>query len=342
MRFSLFAHMERVDGGATHRELYDNLVELAQMADAGGMCTFWTGEHHGIEYTITPNPFLVLVDIARQTKHIRLGTGTVIAPFWHPIKLAGEAALADLLTDGRIELGIARGAYSFEYERLSPGLDAWTAGQKMREIAPLLPKLWAGDCENNGEFYPFPTTTSCPKPVQDGGIPIWVAARDPNSHEFALDHQFNVQVTPLWQGMDEIESLMARFQTAAETRGRTEIMLLQHGYIGEDMADCENGAEKLNRFYNYFGAWFKNEREITQGKLAPLTDDEIASNPMMSAKMMRENLLIGTKEEVIARLKAYEAMGYDEFSFWLDNGLSPVEKKEQLRRFIDDIMPAFR
>ena len=90
----------------------------------GDMRAIWTGEHHGMEFTIAPNPLISLVDLSHHTKNVKLGTGTVIAPFWHPIKLAGEAAYADLLTGGRIELGIARGAYSYEYERLMPGLDA--------------------------------------------------------------------------------------------------------------------------------------------------------------------------------------------------------------------------
>ena len=141
---------------------------------------------------------------------------------WHPIKLAGEAAMTDLVTDGRLELGIARGAYSYEYERLIPGLDAWQAGQRMRETTPLLRKLWQGDFAHEGEFYQFPSTTTAPKPVQDGGPPIWIAARDPNSHEFAVHGGFNVQVTPLWQGIEEIETLMQRFNDACATYDGTK------------------------------------------------------------------------------------------------------------------------
>ena len=118
MDFSLFAHMERTSDAQSQRVLREQLIALAQMADTGGMRAVWTGEHHGMDFTIAPNPFLSLVDLGHHTKNVRLGTGTVIAPFWHPIKLAGEAAAADLITDGRIELGIARGAYSYEYEHL--------------------------------------------------------------------------------------------------------------------------------------------------------------------------------------------------------------------------------
>ena len=113
MRFSLFVHMERVSSDQDQKELYDQFVELAKMADEGGMHAVWTGEHHGMDFTISPNPFLNLIDLARQTKNVRLGTGTVIAPFWHPIRLAGEAAMTDMIVDGRLDLGVARGAYSY-------------------------------------------------------------------------------------------------------------------------------------------------------------------------------------------------------------------------------------
>ncbi|MEN8684841.1 LLM class flavin-dependent oxidoreductase, partial [Marivita sp.] len=120
MEFSLFVHMERLTPDQPHEQLNEEFIALCKMADDAGMRAVWTGEHHGMEFTIAPNPLMSLVNIAHHTKNVRLGTGTVIAPFWHPIKLAGEAASADLLTGGRIELGIARGAYSYEYERLRP------------------------------------------------------------------------------------------------------------------------------------------------------------------------------------------------------------------------------
>ena len=151
MRFSLFVHMERVSPDQDQRQLYQDFLTLAKMADEGGMHAVWTGEHHGMDFTIAPNPFLSLIDVARQTKNIRLGTGTIIAPFWHPIALAGEAAMADLITEGRIELGVARGAYNYEYERIMPGMDAWEAGQRMRALVPAIKALWDGDYAQEGE-----------------------------------------------------------------------------------------------------------------------------------------------------------------------------------------------
>ncbi len=343
MEFSLFAHMERLDAEQSHEQLHEEFISLCQMADEGGMRAVWTGEHHGMEFTIAPNPFLSIVDLAHHTKNVRLGTGTVIAPFWHPIKLAGEAAATDVMTGGRLEVGVARGAYSFEYERLMPGLDAWEAGQRMRETTPLLRQLWSGDCAHDGQFYQFPATTSTPKPAQSDGPPIWIAARDPNSHEFAVQNGFNVQVTPLWQGLDEIETLMGRFNDACAgfEGARPKIMLLHHTYVASDPDDTERAARELSRFYCYFGAWFQNKRRVANGQIARLSNEELAANEMMAPDKLRRDLTIGTAQEVIDQVKRYEDLGYDEYSFWIDSGMTSERKRASLARFIDDVMPAF-
>jgi flavin-dependent trigonelline monooxygenase, oxygenase component len=344
MKFSLFVHMERISPEDDERRLYSEMLELCRIADDGGMHAIWTGEHHGMSFTIAPNPLLNLVDLARRTRNVRLGTGTVIAPFWHPIRLAGEAAMADIIMDGRLDLGIARGAYSFEYERLMPGLDAWNAGGRMRELVPAVKALWAGDYTHDGEYWQFPKTTSAPKPVQSPGVPIWVAARDPSSHDFAVAQGCNVQVTPLHLPHDEVVSLMDRFNTACAAHPdvpRPKILILQHGYIAEDTADADLAAQELHAFYCYFGAWFLNKRPISQGLIAPLTDAEMAAHPIYSPHLMRENLLIGTAEEVIEKLRRIKDLGYDEFSLWIDSGMSFQRKKASLERLIRDVMPAF-
>ncbi|MEM6306010.1 MAG: LLM class flavin-dependent oxidoreductase [Pseudomonadota bacterium] len=343
MEFSLFAHMERLTPDQPHDQLYADFLGLCKMADDGGMRAVWTGEHHGMEFTIAPNPFTTLVDVARHTKNVRLGTGTVIVPFWHPVKLAGEAAMADLITGGRLEIGAARGAYMYEYERLQPGMDAWDAGQRMRETLPLLRQLWAGDCAHEGKYHSFPATSSAPKPLQKDGPPIWVAARDPNSHEFAIRNDFDVQVTPLWQGIEEITKLMRIYQgtCAAHAKRKHKIMLLHHTYVASDAEDTARAAQELSRFYCYFGAWFQNKRAVSQGLLSELSEEEMAANTMMSPENMARDLTIGTAQEVIDQIKRYEDLGFDEYSFWIDSGMSAERKRASLARFIDDVMPAF-
>lgn len=343
MKFSLFAHMQRSSAEQTQAELYEEFLQLSDMADKGGMCTIWTGEHHGMDFTIAPNPFLNLVDLAHRTKNVRLGTGTIIAPFWNPIKLAGEAAMTDFLIGGRLELGLARGAYSFEYDRMMQGgMDAWEAGERLREVIPAIKGLWKGNHVQESKHYNFPKTTSTPQPISEAGLPIWVAARDINSHEFAVENECNVQVTPLWQGLEEVESLIGKFDQACQKyQKRPKIMILQHTYIGKNEAELSRAAEQLNEFYCYFGAWFKNERPIDLGSIKRLTADEIKAHPFYSAQNIRRDLMIGTSKQVIERLKHYQDLGYDEFSYWSDSGMTREQKEASLARFIDEVMPAF-
>jgi alkanesulfonate monooxygenase SsuD/methylene tetrahydromethanopterin reductase-like flavin-dependent oxidoreductase (luciferase family) len=344
MKFSLFLHMERNGTAPSHSQLFSELGELVAMAEEGGFETAWIGEHHGMEFTISPNPFINLAYLAAKTSRIRLGTGTIVAPFWHPLRLAGEAAMTDVATGGRLDLGLARGAYSFEYERLHPGLDAWGAGQRLRELIPALRKLWVGDYAHDGEFWQFPASTSVPKPIHGSSLPIWVAARDPSSHDFAIAQGCNVQVTPLAAGDAEVASLMDRFRTACANHPevpRPRIMLLQHTFVADSAVDAQRLAEDLSAFYCAFGAWFQNKRPVRDGFIQELTAAERAAMPNYAPDVMRRNLVIGEPEEVVARLKGYEALGYDQYAVWIDSGISHRRKMRSLELFTRHVMPAF-
>ncbi|MDX2266309.1 MAG: LLM class flavin-dependent oxidoreductase [Hyphomicrobiales bacterium] len=344
MKFSLFVHMERADASTPHSALFAELEELALMAEAGGFETVWIGEHHAMEFTIAPNPFIPIAYLAAKTSRIRLGTGTIIAPFWHPIKLAGEAAMADIACGGRLDLGLARGAYAYEYDRLSPGLDAWGAGQRLREMAPALQNLWRGDYAHDGEFWRFPATTAVPSPLQSPHPPIWIAARDPNSHAFAVERGYNVQVTPLAAGDAEIASLMEKFQGACAAHpnaARPKIMLLQHAFVATSPAEADDIAQRLSRYYCFFAAWFKAERPIARGFMAPVGEADLAAMPQYAPETIRKNLNIGEPGEVIDRLKSYEALGFDQYSIWIDSLMPHHRKKQSLDLFIRHVMPAF-
>ena len=344
MKFSLFAHMERNDPSISHTQLFDELTELVVTAEEGGFETAWIGEHHGMEFTIAPNPFINIAYLAAKTDRIRLGTGTVVAPFWHPVKLAGEAAMADVVTRGRLDVGIARGAYTFEYERLADGIDAMTAGGRLRELVPAVKNLWAGDYAHEGEHWRFPATTCTPQPVQQPHPPLWIAARDPNSHAFAISNGCNVQVTPLWSGDGEVETLMGRFNEACAAHPdvpRPRIMLLMHTHVAGSDAEVEEACGDLSRFYGLFATWFRNENPVRRGFIRAPTEEQLAAMTMYAPEAMRKSLVVGTPDAVIERLERYRALGFDQYSMWIDNGMPFEKKKRSLDLFIREVMPAF-
>jgi alkanesulfonate monooxygenase SsuD/methylene tetrahydromethanopterin reductase-like flavin-dependent oxidoreductase (luciferase family) len=183
------------------RDVARHTIEMVQMAEEGGFNIVWAAEHHALEMTIAPNPFSILTWWAENTSTIRLGTAVAVAAYWHPIKLAGEAAFVDLISNGRLEFGIGSGAYQREFDRMAAGLKQSDAWQHMQEMLPLVRALWQGDTEHNGKFWNFPTATSCPKPLQKE-VPVWVAARAPITYDYAVKNGCNIMSWPPdpWHG----------------------------------------------------------------------------------------------------------------------------------------------
>lgn len=346
MKFSLFVHMERWDEQVSHRQLFEDLTELTLMAEAGGFSTVWIGEHHSMEYTISPSPMPQLAYLAARTSTIRLGAGTIIAPFWNPIRVAGECALLDVISNGRMEVGLARGAYQFEFDRMAGGIPASSGGTHLRELVPAVQELWRGDYAHDGEIWQFPTSTSVPKPVQQPAPPMWIAARDPASHDFAVASGCNVMVTPLMKGDEEVLDLTQKFEKAvADNPGvpRPQLMVLRHTHVhpADEPEGWRPAAEAVSRFYRTFDAWFGNKTTPVNGFLEPSPESKFEGRPEFGLDSLHRTAMIGTPEEVIERIRYYQELGVDEFSFWCDNSLPHEEKRKSLALFIEQVVPAF-
>ncbi|WP_122461728.1 LLM class flavin-dependent oxidoreductase [Pseudomonas viridiflava] len=345
MKFSLFVHMERWDESVSHRQLFEDLTELTLMAEKGGFSTVWIGEHHAMEYTISPSPMPLLAYLAARTETIHLGAGTIIAPFWHPLRVAGECALLDVISNGRMEVGLARGAYQVEFDRMAGGMPASEGGKALREMVPVVRALWQGDYAHDGDIWKFPTSTCVPKPINTP--PMWIAARDPDSHNFAVANGCNVMVTPLMKGDEEVVDLKNKFEAAlANNPGvpRPQLMVLRHTHVHatDDPEGWQVGAKAISKFYRTFDAWFGNKQVPVNGFLAPSPEEKFAERPEFTLESLHRTAMIGTPEEIIPRIKYYQELGVDEFSFWCDNSLPHAEKKKSLELFIKHVVPAFR
>jgi len=151
MKFSLAVNMERMSPNLDMRDVARHTLEMVQLAEQGGFEIAWAAEHHAIEMTIAPNPFHMLTWWGQNTSSIRLGAACIVAAYWHPIQAAGEAALCDLLTNGRLEFGIGCGAYQREFDRMANGLRAQDSVPHMIEMLPLIKSLWQGDVQHSGK-----------------------------------------------------------------------------------------------------------------------------------------------------------------------------------------------
>ena len=344
MKFQLAINLERMDDSIDMNDVARHTLEMVQMAEQGGFNIVWAAEHHALEMTIAPNPFQILTWWANHTDKIRLGTAVAVAPYWDPIRLAGEAAFTDLISGGRLEFGIGSGAYQREFDRMRPGLKQSDAWRYMNEMVPVLKGLWAGDYEHNGEFWSFPTSTSVPKPVQTPHPPIWVAARSPITFDYAVKNGFKIMSWPLTRPFSEAELYKQQLDESVERNpgcSHPTFAMMRHTALYDTSTGRDAAIAALQGVLGQFENLFRNLGDVVNGFPKKIPLEELTDREQYNADMLEENLMFGSPEDVIAKLKRYEALGVDDFIYYASMGLGMKEQKRSMELFCNEVIPAF-
>jgi len=343
MKFHLAINLERMDGGVSMSDVKKHTIKMVEMADCGGFEIAWAAEHHALEMTIAPNPFQLLTWWAEHTKKIRLGCAVVNAAYWHPIRLAGEAALLDLISDGRLEFGIGSGAYQREFDRMKPGLSKTDGWKYMHEMLPVVKKLWQGDVEHHGEFWQFPRSTSCPKPVQDT-VPIWVAARSPTTFDFAIKNKCNVMSWPFTRPFPEVELYKAQLDESIEKFGgdfKPTFALMRHCSVYENNNDRSKSLEAVRGVLGQFENLMRKIGDVQSGFPEKIQLETLEGKDQYNLIDLEQNLMFGSPQEVIEKLKLYQSLGANSFIYYASMGLNMDQQKRSLDLFINKVMPEF-
>jgi len=343
MKFQLAINLERVDPEIDMAAVRDHTLDMVQMADQAGFEIAWAAEHHALEMTIAPNPFQILTWWASHTKNIRLGVGVANAAYWHPINLAGEAAMLDLLSDGRLEFGIGSGAYQREFDRMKPGLKQPDSWRYMQEMLPVVRALWEGDVEHDGEYWQFPTSTSVPKPAQDR-VRCWAAARAPITYDYAVANDCSILCWPLTLPMSEAEKYRGYLDDAIAKHGGGwdgDFTLMRHTAVYETEQDRTVAIDAIRNVLAMFGNLMTMQGDTVNGFTERVPLDVLEGNARVDPVMLEENLMFGDPDAIIAKLRKYEALGVDAFLYYASFGLDMAAQKRSMQLFIDNVMPAF-
>jgi alkanesulfonate monooxygenase SsuD/methylene tetrahydromethanopterin reductase-like flavin-dependent oxidoreductase (luciferase family) len=344
VKFSIAVNMTRRRPDVPMERVASEALEMVVAAEALGFDVAWAAEHHSIEYTIAPNPLVLITHWAAHARRIRLGTAVITAPYWNPLRAAGEIALTDILTNGRLEVGFGRGAYQYEFGRMAGGMPQELGGVHLRELIPAVQKLWEGDYAHDGTIWKFPRATSVPKPLQRPHPPLWVAARDPDTYDWTVRHGLGVMATPLSKPDGEVENLAGRLAKAlADHPGvrRPPFMVLRRTCVYEDARDWRLPAETAAEDVRVFNGLFYNAAGVVNGFPTPMDPAASAGAPPLTPEVLRDNLMFGTPDQVVERIRHYERLGVDHYCYGASFGLPHDVALRSLELFGRQVMPHF-
>ncbi len=351
---------ERRYGNARLSEPFFMARDVAQTMDGLGYHALWTAEHHFQHegYECFPNLVQLSLWLPPQTRRLKLGCAFNVLPMWHPVRLAEDYAMADIVTDGRVIMGIGRGYHSREVESFgAPVIDQAANRELFEEQVELLLKCFNEErVSHRGKRYEVPPpvpyrgyelrdVTMVPRP-KHLPVEIWMPIASSKSIDYMASKDFKAMVT--LNGEKILDDVIVAYRDACAKYGRRK-QLGQDMIWGAGMYLADTAEEAFRRVepahderYKWFAPFgfvrYADEQGRTWG-----TPGAPARTPTLRDGVQQKAWLLGPPAHVIEQIRSVEAKypGLEDFMVHWAEGLPVKEFEEQLRWFARDVMPAF-
>ncbi len=335
MEFSIQLSAYYPDKSYGGDRVYGDMLEQAVLADRLGFDAVSITEHHLINILMMPAPLLFAVKIADATTAVKIMTSVAVLPLHDMRTYAGEVVAADIFTEGRLMLGVGRGAFGFEMDRLGVPLE--TTREKFNESLEVLTALLRDEEVSwDGKYYKFDPLTVMPRPARPGGPPIMMAVLVPEGIYHCTKRGFHIQTTPL-----SGDHQLMLDQVAAFRRGKAELgaagdhltlSLSRVAFATKNAADAQAKIQAANDYYSRFDNVFTGPGIVESGMIAPLPRKQ-------SAAELAESLLICSPAEMTDKLAPYAEAGVDRVILNVNFGAGQSETLESIQRFAEEVMP---
>jgi len=334
--------------------------ETAQLTEALGYDVIWMAEHHFQRegYECIPNILMLSLWLAQHTKKIKFGCAFNILPMWHPLRLAEDYAVADILTGGRIIFGVGRGYHTREVETFgAPMLDNQANQELFEEQMEVLRQAFNEEAfSHHGKHYRIPPPvpyrdytlseiTLVPRPIHRP-VEIWQPVASGKTLPYIARHGIKAMVT--LNGEKIFDQVARAYQAEAAKAGR-ELAL------GEDLCwgaglyladSVEEAVRRVEPYHDERYKWFapfgfvRYADEEGRPWGAPGAPARV---PTIQEGVAQKAWLCGPPAHAIEIIREFEAgyPGLEQMMLHWAEGMPPKEWKEQLVWFARDVMPAF-
>ena len=348
MKFGLF-HSVQLPDPAREKKYYKEALDQVLWAEQLGYDSVWFTEHHFSRHGIVSATLSVLAYLAGVTNTIRLGTAVTVLPFHNPIQVAEEAATVDLLSNGRLDLGIGRGYQWGEYNKLNIAMDE--ADRRFREATDVLIRAWTSKepFDHTGEFWTFNDMTVHPKPVQMPHPPLWVAATSPSSMDRIAENGWNLMVGQ-GENFQRVAEQIDYFRTAVGEAGGDydpgRVTVARAMYTAPTNQQVRDDSEVPFMWFKQTGSEVGAPPE-RRGELLPDNFAEyrrrFSAEAAFDYEAMTENvILFGTPDQVAEKVELLKQSGVEKVILFVNyGGIDHQKVLDSLELFSKEVMPSF-
>lgn len=343
MKFAFFTHVPWPEGTEPARIIAET-TEQIQYAEELGFVSAWLAEHHFTRYSMVPSSLILATHIAAHTRKIRVGTAVLVSPLHNPLRLAEDAAMLDLTSGGRLDVGFGRGSGGYEYAGY--GLDPAESAERFQDSIKIVQGLWTTPgFSYESRFNQLRDINLSPPPLQKPHPPIYIAAtRTPATLEFLVSTGHNLCIAVVQDtaaALDLCHRFVELSAAAGHNRPMAEIPFFRYFYVAETAAQARQDTEARINWVADIMQW---RRQIDTGsEVYQRMDDwrrQRAQLPESYDYLAGNRAIIGDPDQCVAQIRALQAQGIDYFGCNFDfGGMSRDKVLRSMELFSREVMP---
>ena len=333
MKFGLYSSIANPPRGEHLERSIDEVIAEAQLAESVGFDSCFFGEHHQDRDGFLPSPLIVATAVAARTKTLRVGTSVILLPLHHPVHLAEDAITLDLVSKGRLVVGVGIGYQPSDFNAFSIPMDERLA--RFEESFEILRLCWAGETFSfRGKHYTLEDVRVTPRPYQKSGPPLWIGASVPAAARRAGRIADGFVGTPS-TGMENATSLATIYKEAAREAGRpAQVVQMRDAWVARSRAEADAvyGPHVMTAYKYYFDNRLAEFRSLPPG--TPFTLENLAP----------DRLVLGDPETCVREFQRWsKATGADYFLLRLrhahSGGPPHAQIMETIKLFGERVLP---
>lgn len=321
--------------------VFAETLEQTLLAEKFGYESVLVCEHHLLpDAGYFPQPLIAVAGLASATKKIRVGTGIMLLPLYHPLHVAEMAATIDIMSKGRLILGVGQGYRPEEFNGF--GVSLHNRGELLEENVKMIRDLWTKDkVAIHGKFHDIPGITLSPKPVQKPSPPIWVAAKSEAAVRRAAricDAYFMDPVTPRLVLKQRRLAFKDELKKLGRDQARREVPLFREAYVARtDDQAWKDALEPVLHIYKEYYLWGHMQDE--EGN--PVDPKNVSYEQFL--ELLRKRFIIGGVDTCISQIERYKKdVETDHVIFRIHfPGLSHGKALSAIRLFAEKVLPHF-